>query len=94
MRFGKLSRKIATENGVIVDGHNRYGLCTKHNLPFKVEDREFESRNDVCIWMIQNQFGRRNLDNYVKGSLSLKLEDYFREKAKDNLEPIRKILLL
>lgn len=31
-----------------------------------------------------SQFGRRNLDNYVKGSLSLRLEEYFKEKAKEN----------
>jgi hypothetical protein len=36
--------------------------------------------------MIQNQFGRRNLDNYVKGSLSLRLEDYFKQKAEENLK--------
>lgn len=75
---------ILTWNDFIIDGHNRYGLCTKLGIPFRTEAREFESRNDVCIWMIQNQFGRRNLDNYVKGSLSLRLEEYFREKAKEN----------
>ncbi|MDW5550718.1 hypothetical protein [Methanosarcina sp.] len=35
--------------------------------------------------MIQNQLSRRNLDNYVKGSLSLKLEDYFKEKVREDL---------
>jgi hypothetical protein len=75
---------ILTWNDFIIDGHNRYGLCTKLGIPFRTEAREFESRNDVCIWMIQNQFGRRNLDNYVKGSLSLRLEEYFREKGLEN----------
>jgi hypothetical protein len=75
---------ILTWNDFIIDGHNRYGLCTKLGIPFRTEARQFESRNDVCIWMIQNQFARRNLDNWVKGSLSLRLEDYFREKALEN----------
>lgn len=76
---------ILTWNNYIVDGHNRYRICTELNIPFRVEARQFDSRNDVCIWMIQNQFGRRNLDNYVKGSLSLRLEDYFKQKAKENI---------
>jgi transcriptional regulator with XRE-family HTH domain len=72
-------------NGVIIDGHNRYAICTKHNLPFKTEVKEFASRSDVKIWMIQNQFGRRNLDNYTRSGLSLMLEEFFREKAKENI---------
>jgi len=76
---------ILTWNDFIIDGHNRFSLCTKLGIPFRTEAREFESRNDVCIWMIQNQFGRRNLDNYVKGSLSLRLEEYFQQKAKENI---------
>ena len=71
-------------NGVIVDGHNRYAICTKHGIAFKTEEREFASRNDVKIWMIQNQFGRRNLDNYTRSGLSLLLEEFFKEKAKEN----------
>lgn len=71
-------------NGVIVDGHNRYAICTKHGIAFKTEEKEFASRNDVRIWMIQNQFGRRNLDNYTRSGLSLMLEKFFKEKAKEN----------
>jgi hypothetical protein len=75
---------ILTWNDFIIDGHNRFALCTKLGIPFRTEAREFESRNDVCIWMIQNQFARRNLDNWVKGSLSLRLEDYFKLKGLEN----------
>jgi len=71
-------------NGVIVDGHNRYAICTKHGIAFKTEEKEFASRNDVRIWMIQNQLGRRNLDNYTRSGLSLMLEEFFKEKAKEN----------
>ncbi len=70
-------------NGVIVDGHNRYAICTKHGIAFKTEEKEFASRNDVRIWMIQNQFGRRNLDNYTRSGLSLLLEGFFKEKASE-----------
>jgi len=39
----------------IVDGHNRYEIATRHGLPFKTTVREFESEDDVIIWMIDNQ---------------------------------------
>jgi len=46
---------------IIVDGHNRYGICTMFNIPFATEEIEFEDDNEVKIWMINNQFARRNL---------------------------------
>ena len=32
-----------------------------HNIPFDTIDMEFESREDVIIWIIENQISRRNL---------------------------------
>lgn len=77
---------VLTWNDFIIDGHNRYAICTKRGIPFRVEAKQFESRNDVCIWMIQNQFARRNLSNYVRGGLGLKLEEFFKQKAEENLK--------
>jgi N6-adenosine-specific RNA methylase IME4 len=48
-------------DGVIVDGHNRYQICTRHGLPFEVAQKQFESRAHARIWMRENQKGRRNL---------------------------------
>jgi hypothetical protein len=53
---------IITWNGTIVDGHARYAICSKHNIPYKTKEKQFDSRSDVCIWIIQNQLGRKNLD--------------------------------
>ena len=46
---------------IIVDGHNRYVICTKLNIPFAIEELDFEDEYRVKIWMINNQFARRNL---------------------------------
>jgi Bacteriophage protein gp37 len=75
---------IVTWNGIIIDGHNRYAICTKHGIPFKTEEKQFDDRLDVKIWMVKNQFGRRNLENFVKASLALKLKEFFKEKADKN----------
>ena len=46
---------------VLIDGHNRYEICTKHDIPFNTIDKEFESREAALIWIITNQISRRNL---------------------------------
>jgi hypothetical protein len=46
---------------VLVDGHNRYAICEKHGLPYKVSRVEFPDRAAVEDWMDRNQLGRRNL---------------------------------
>jgi len=75
---------IVVWNGIIVDGHNRYKICKKHNLEFNVVEKSFESRNDVCIWIIQNQLGRRNLPLFARAELGIKLKQFFQEKGLEN----------
>jgi N6-adenosine-specific RNA methylase IME4 len=75
---------IITWNGYIIDGHNRYKIAQDWCLVFKLEPKEFKSEQDVKVWMILNQFGRRNIGNYTRAKLALELEDIFKEKAKEN----------
>ena len=46
-------------NGTIVDGHNRYEICTKHGIPFDTAEMDFPDRDAVMLWMIDQQRGRR-----------------------------------
>jgi N6-adenosine-specific RNA methylase IME4 len=48
-------------NGVLIDGHNRYEICSKHGLPFFYENVEFEDFDEAVAWIEENQLGRRNL---------------------------------
>lgn len=52
---------IAVWNGVIVDGHNRYKICTEHNIPFAIVEMHFGYREEAIAWICANQLGRRNL---------------------------------
>ena len=70
-------------NGYLIDGHNRYQIAFKHGLEYKTIDKEFDSELDVKIWMVKNQFGRRNLEDFVKGELMKTLEDLEKQKGKD-----------
>ena len=64
-------------NGVIVDGHNRYAICRKHDIPFSIQEKHFDTREEVMLWMLRNQLGRRNLNNYQRSELALKFEPLF-----------------
>ena len=81
-----IREKIITWNGFIIDGHNRYEIATRWNLEYKTESKYFKNENDVKEWMINNQFGRRNLSNYQRSVLALQLEEVFSAKAKENLK--------
>ena len=75
---------IVVWNDTIIDGHNRYEICTKHGIPFETVNREFGSRNEVIEWIIKNQFGRRNLPMHERARLALRLKSVIAERAKSN----------
>ena len=51
---------------VIMDGHNRYELCTKHRIPFAILEMEFFDREDAIAWICSNQLGRRNISEETR----------------------------
>ncbi|PPU13792.1 plasmid replication/partition related protein [Xanthomonas arboricola] len=58
---------------VLVDGHNRYGICQKHDLPFQtVQNPRFQSMQDVQLWMIEQHLGRRSVSDFQRGVLALR----------------------
>jgi hypothetical protein len=61
------------DKSILIDGHNRYRLCRRHNIPFNTIDRTFESREDVVMWMVRNQLARRNITAFVRAELVLKM---------------------
>ena len=56
---------------ILIDGHNRYEICTKHNIPYKTQPIEFASRAEARIWIRKNQLARRNLTDGWKIELEL-----------------------
>ena len=38
---------ITVWKGIIVDGHNRYEICTRLNIKYKVSNMSFESEEDA-----------------------------------------------
>ena len=46
---------------ILVDGHNRYEICTKHDIAFNTINKDFSSREEALIWIVSTQISRRNL---------------------------------
>lgn len=61
---------------VLVDGHNRFGICSKHGLPFQtVQNPRFKSLEDVQLWMIDQHLGRRSVSDFQRGVLALRKKE-------------------
>jgi len=58
-------------DSILIDGHNRYSILKKHDLPINTVNMEFDSRDEVLIWIISTQVSRRNLNplqlSYYRG---------------------------
>lgn len=66
---------------VLVDGHNRYGICQQHGLPFQtVQNTRFQSMEDVHLWMIDQHLGRRSVSEFQRGVLALKKREIIAER--------------
>lgn len=61
---------------LLVDGHNRYGICQKHEIPFNIiQNHTFKSIEDVHLWMIDNHLGRRSVSDFQRGVLALRKKE-------------------
>lgn len=74
---------------VLVDGHNRYGICTKHGITFNtVQNTQFKSMDDVHLWMIEQHLGRRSLSDFQRGVLALRKKSILADRAKPQVNAV------
>jgi N6-adenosine-specific RNA methylase IME4 len=61
----------ANHDDTILDGHNRYRLCTENGIAFKTKAISLPDRAACIEWIITTQLGRRNLTDgqrsYLRG---------------------------
>ena len=75
---------IINEDMVIIDGHNRFRVCEKHSLPFKMLVFSVEDLLEAKHWALDTQKGRRNLDKWELGKIALKLKPEIEARARAN----------
>lgn len=70
--------------GFIVDGHNRYDICKKHNIEPIIGTLAYETKEEVMEWMLDIQLGRRNLTPIQKIAITEKYRPIYEKQAKEN----------
>lgn len=70
--------------GFIVDGHNRYDICKKHNIEPVIGTLAYETKEEVMEWMLDIQLGRRNLTPIQKIAITEKYRPIYEKQAKEN----------
>jgi hypothetical protein len=58
---GRALDPILTWRGTVIDGHNRYEICTELDLPYDTKSLDLPDRAAVKRWMFDHQISRRNL---------------------------------
>lgn len=70
--------------GFIVDGHNRYDICKKHNIEPVIGTLAYKTKEEVMEWMLDIQLGRRNLTPIQKIAITEKYRPIYEKQAKEN----------
>jgi hypothetical protein len=68
----------------IIDGHNRYKICSKYNIEFQIDQIKFKNIDEAKIWIIDNQKSRRNITEGWKYKLSLLKREILMELGKQS----------
>ena len=55
---------------LIIDGHNRYDICTRYSIDFATIKLRLPSKDAAKLWMLTNQLGRRNLSDAMRIELA------------------------
>ena len=82
---GCYSPIVVNEELAIVDGHNRFALCEKLGVPYRMAVFHFEDTLDAMRWALDTQKGRRNLDIWDLGRIALKLKPELEARGKANM---------
>jgi len=53
-------------NITILDGHNRYEICTRLQIPFTLRRIYFKNQLEAAVWICTNQLGRGNIADEMR----------------------------
>lgn len=70
-----------------LNGHNRYRICTEHNIPYTTVSKDFDDRNATMLWMMNNQLSRRNLNDFQRVEIVRKCESAVKAQAEKRKSP-------
>lgn len=76
---------------ILIDGHNRFRICTQHSLSYQIREKSFEDMDDVKEYMMNKQLARRNLTDAQRTYFLGTLYEQRKKKLKklENLTPFQ-----
>jgi len=75
---------IWKEKEILLDGHNRFEICTRLDIDYDVKFLSFKTREDAADWIDANQMGRRNLTEIQKSVIRGRRYNRTKGKPGDN----------
>lgn len=85
IKDGKVLQPLLLWNDCLVDGHNRYAIALKHNIPFTTENVVFNNEQEVVVWIKENAISQRNLPEFARYELVKDIEEILKEKGKKKM---------
>lgn len=83
---GLLVPIAVNQNGIILDGHNRYQICQELGIKPVVIRKEFPSKTAEKLFVIESNLKRRHLTDIEKVELGMQLEPLEAELAKERAQ--------
>ncbi|WP_286763011.1 MULTISPECIES: hypothetical protein [Rhodopirellula] len=80
---------------LLIDGHNRYEICTRLGIEYSVSELQFDCRDDAENWIDVNQAGKRNLGPISFRIVSGRIYNRRKKKhggerrSKDQIDPLK-----
>lgn len=72
------------EDNTIIEGHNRYNICRKHNIEYSTfVQKSLDTEADIKLWMLYNQIGKRNYTKFDRSMFAIRIEELEKVKAKE-----------
>ncbi|HOC91572.1 MAG TPA: ParB N-terminal domain-containing protein [bacterium] len=88
---GLTSKIVVEKNGdnfKVIDGMHRIDICREEGIPVTIDDlhvKSFENQDQLKLWIIQNQMGRRNLEPWQRCDIGVIIEvnhlEYFKKQT-------------
>ena len=73
LKEGQRDPVVVTQEGIVIDGHNRLEILQRHGIEAFFEEVQLETDDEIESWIISNQLSRRSIAgakrNYFRGRL-------------------------
>lgn len=76
---------VINSKGTILDGHNRYSILYKLDLPIDYTIKDFDNEDEEFQYVVESNINRRQLSPFAKIECYEKLIQKFQEKGRQNM---------